>query len=184
MHIIKKKKEKRKIIAVIVSLLAIALISFVALYNTSIGSRDPIASDYKEDINYEPTTPEESKAAESSKVERENINKPSSTVVNPDIDVNRIEFNSLEQDPLSKDLTVKTKLYGVGWQKCKLSFTKDGTTISYDADVLYQPEFSTCLGFSIEDNQFVSAGPWTVTLTATGTNQLSRIVSTTVEIRK
>ncbi len=78
-------------------------------------------------------------------------------------------------------VTVLSKLYGISSGTCSLSATNAGKSITKTADVIYQPEFSTCTGFSIPSSE-LGAGTWNITIAVTGGNKDAK-VSTTVEVR-
>ncbi len=82
------------------------------------------------------------------------VNKPSNTV----------EITSISENSNSKEVVVQTKLRGVGLKECTIIFTKGNSTFSEKAEVIYQSEFSTCAGFSIDTSRFSSSGEWTATL--------------------
>lgn len=63
-------------------------------------------------------------------------------------------------------VVVQTALHGSGWEECTLVLTGNGTK-TYNAKVLYQETFSTCMGFSVSD---APGGALTATLKATNSN--------------
>lgn len=65
----------------------------------------------------------------------------------------------------AENVAITTKLLGFsGEGKCELKITKDTTTVAQSAEVIYQPEYSTCAGFSVEKSK-LSTGTWKVELT-------------------
>lgn len=78
----------------------------------------------------------------------------------------------------SSSVTVLTKLAGFSGGTCDLSITNGGKTFSSTADVIYQPEFSSCAGFSIPVAE-LGAGQWSITLkaTPTGGSVLAKTIS-------
>lgn len=67
-------------------------------------------------------------------------------------------------------LTVSTKLYGYSDGVCGLKVSNGSKTLSYSAGVIFQPEYSTCAGFSVSVNK-IGAGTWTIDLTVTSKGQ-------------
>ena len=65
--------------------------------------------------------------------------------------------------PVASSYKLKLRASPVG--PVSLLQTK-GSAITQTADVLFQPEFSTCAGFTVPSNQLV-AGEWNVQLTIT-----------------
>ena len=61
-------------------------------------------------------------------------------------------------------LTVLTKLYGYSDGTCTLKVTNGSHTSSQTADIIFQPEYSSCAGFSVNIAQH-GTGTWNVELT-------------------
>lgn len=71
----------------------------------------------------------------------------------------------------SQNVIVQTKLTGTGWKTCNLTFTQGSKTVKRSAEVIFQPEFSTCAGFSLRASEFPAEGSWSARLagvTSTG----------------
>ena len=159
MPIQKHKKKHTKTIAIMLFVLAFAIA--VALFFMLRKPADPI----KNGINYGSPSAAEKKDAESQKL-AQNEPKPDQQPA-----VKTTEITNVYQDQ-NGAVVVQTKLQGTGWQKCTITFSKQGLeSVVRTADVLYQPSFSTCAGFSIPQNDFAQKGDWTVTLTVINPNQ-------------
>lgn len=78
-------------------------------------------------------------------------------------------------------VTVMTKLYNYSNGLCKLEVANGSKTISQTAQVIYQPEFSTCAGFTIPKSQ-LGSGEWTIKLIAT-TQGVSVTKTVTLEVK-
>jgi hypothetical protein len=61
-------------------------------------------------------------------------------------------------------VTVFTKLYNISNGVCELTATNGSTQKSLSANVIYQPEYSSCAGFSLPIND-LGVGTWTIALT-------------------
>lgn len=131
------------------------------------------------DIDYSPPTEEEVTTAEDVKINRNNTVDDNAPVA-----ANEVEIISVQQDPVSKEVVVKTKLNGTGWQKCKLNLSNETSSFFVEAETLYQSEFSTCLGFSIPVSDFKQSGRWAITLTAEKSGQHKSSSEKTINIEK
>ena len=60
-------------------------------------------------------------------------------------------------------VTVFTKLSGYDGGKCELTITNNSKNHAFNADIIYQEEYSSCAGFSIPTDT-VGAGKWSLTL--------------------
>ena len=76
-------------------------------------------------------------------------------------------------------VTVTTKLPGVSSGTCSLVATNGVKTSNQTAVVIYQPEFSTCAGFSIPQSA-LGSGTWKIDLKLSGSTTAS--ASTTIEV--
>lgn len=63
-------------------------------------------------------------------------------------------------------VTVFTKLHGYSDGSCQLTVTNGPQANSQTAPIMYQPEFSSCAGFSVPIDS-VGKGSWSIKLTAT-----------------
>lgn len=77
---------------------------------------------------------------------------------------NIVEISKIWHDATTKSVVAQTKLTGSGFKTCEITFSKGSSRVIEKADVIYQPEFSTCAGFSIKTSRFPSAGEWSVVL--------------------
>ena len=68
----------------------------------------------------------------------------------------------------SGTVTIKTKLIGYPDGNCVLTATNGSKTTQKEAAIIYQPEFSSCAGFSILISE-LGTGPWRISLTVTPT---------------
>lgn len=66
----------------------------------------------------------------------------------------------------SSSVTVLTKLLGYPDGTCELSVTNGSKSFSQSAPIIYQPDFSSCAGFSVPIDQ-LGTGSWSVELSAT-----------------
>lgn len=91
-----------------------------------------------------------------------NQSSPRSSVQNEES--NRIKTSLSAQQKDLSSITVFTKIYNVADGECKLLVEKGDQSVTKTAKVMYQPDYSTCAGFSIDKNE-LGAGLWTFILT-------------------
>lgn len=63
-------------------------------------------------------------------------------------------------------VTVITKISGIGDGSCRLAVTNGDKSFSQTAEVIYQPSYSTCAGFSIPVAE-LGKGTWSITVSVT-----------------
>lgn len=99
---------------------------------------------------------------------------PASTPTTPSSST--IELSTRQES--NGTVTVFTKLPGVSNGSCSLKVTNGAKSTSQTAAVIYQPEYSTCAGFSVPVSS-VGTGTWALTLTVTsnGTSASKSITS-------
>lgn len=65
---------------------------------------------------------------------------------------------------------VRTSIGNTSAGTCSLKITNSGTTKEYSADILYQPQNSSCAGFSVPVSD-IGHGNWKLRLAVTSNNQ-------------
>lgn len=81
-------------------------------------------------------------------------------------------------------VTVLNKLSGQGYSSgsCKLNITNQSKTTSQTADIIYQPEYSMCAGFSVPVST-LGAGDWNITLEVTPFNASTLTKKTSLKVQ-
>ena len=152
------KKNKKIIIALIIAA-SVVVVSSVLVYALV------LKKDADTNVDLSPATEEQKQAGESTKdtyaVDESKL--PPTTVKSPE----QAEIINAYQDNAIGKVVIQTKLPGSSWASCSLKLAApDGTVIEKTAKAFYQPEYSTCQGFSIDRTEFRQAGTWTILLTA------------------
>lgn len=130
-------------------------------------------------INYAPPTDQEKAEGEQTKLDNTS-RADQSPATNP---ATSVTISSLTQDNVTKDIIVQTKLAGTTWKSCTLTLSQGDTNIVRASDTIFTPDFSTCKGFAIKNNDIPTPGTWFVALTATdtsGTKTSSAVLSINV----
>jgi hypothetical protein len=118
-------------------------------------------------VNFGPPNPKDVQQAENQKVKT--IENEPSTQQQPTNQT--VSISGISQDPNSHDVIVQTKLTGPGWSQCTLKLTNESAPeVTLTASVLYQPDFSTCEGFSVSSSSFSTAGDWVATISVTNSD--------------
>lgn len=71
----------------------------------------------------------------------------------------------------SGNVVTSVKITGITSGICTLRIISGGITYSFEANVLYQPGFSTCEGFSINPAEAGGPGNWAMTLSVSDESQ-------------
>lgn len=79
------------------------------------------------------------------------------------------------------DVVITSKVTDYPNGTCSLTITNGEKTRSYSAPVLYQPEYSSCQGFSIPKTD-LGSGTWSFTLTITSSSGASVTSTTSLEV--
>ncbi len=87
---------------------------------------------------------------------------------------------SIEAKQEGAAVVVLTKIKGVASGTCNLSVTMGGLSISESSQIIYQPEFSSCAGFSIPINK-LGSGSWVIKLTVNENPNLVKETSLAVQ---
>lgn len=91
-----------------------------------------------------------------------------------------IDLSASKTDTSTVTIFTKLKNYASG--NCELTVTNGTRTYSATAQILYQPEYSSCAGFSIPVSE-LDAGTWTIKLiaTPTGGTPITKTISSEVK---
>jgi hypothetical protein len=79
-------------------------------------------------------------------------------------------------------VTVLTKIQGVSGGSCTLFITNGNKTNEQTAQVIYQPEFSSCAGFTVPVSS-LGAGMWNITVKVLPVTGEEVRQSTSLEVR-
>jgi Sec-independent protein translocase protein TatA len=90
-----------------------------------------------------------------------------------------LELSASQND---QSVTVLTKMQNVAGGTCKLTVSNGAKITSQTAQIIYQPEFSSCAGFSLPTNS-VGTGTWSINVDATPTNGSTMQKTITLEVK-
>lgn len=79
-------------------------------------------------------------------------------------------------------VNILTKLKDFSSGVCELSISNGTKTHKATADIIYQPEFSSCAGFSVPVSQ-LGVGSWSIVLNATPTGGSVLTKTTSIEVK-
>ena len=89
----------------------------------------------------------------------------------------RVELTATNKDGT---VTITTKLYDFSDGSCELSIRNTDKTYTDTAQIIYQPEHSTCAGFSLPVSE-LGSGTWQVDVNATSSD-VKAMGGTTLEV--
>lgn len=157
--------RKKIIITTIIILLATAL-TVVALEKTGITNFiKPTPTPY--------SGPTEAEKNEQRKTEQEAKQDFIETPEPTEVETSDASIDlSARQEP-DGSVTVLSKLYGIPDGNCNLTISNTGKTYTQEAEIIYQPTFSSCAGFSIPKDR-LGAGAWSINLIVNSHTQLEK----------
>mgnify|MGYP003586595371 CR=1 FL=1 len=82
----------------------------------------------------------------------------------------------------AESVTILTKIQSVSEGTCNLTATNGANTITQEAKVIYQPEFSSCAGFSVPISG-LGIGTWNITLVVNPVNSSAITRLTTLDVK-
>ena len=176
MRIAKKKLSKKHILFTSAVFVVIACLSVFALDKLGIISILP--KDTILNISKEPTQQEKKSEEKNNQDTKDSFldtrkddqkksvenSKPAPVPVNN----SSIEL-SANKDGSNVTIIAKLKEQGYSQGKCLLIITLNGKKYSQEAEIIYQPEYSTCAGFSVPISS-VGNGSWDISLSVTPIN--------------
>lgn len=111
--------------------------------------------------------------------ETKDVDNPGVTIPTPS-SPDTIELSASKTD--ASTVTVFTKLKNYASGNCELTVTNGTKTHSATAQILYQPEYSSCAGFSVPLSE-LGTGTWTIKLAATPTGAQAVTKTITLEVK-
>jgi hypothetical protein len=165
----KNSSKKRWLLVALCAFFAIAIVVFIFKYSHDTPGRSSA-------VNQGPT-PAERKAeadanldAKKSAIESKNTSSAGDTESGNSSSSGDQSIQLSAKQDNQNTVTVFTKLYGITGGNCSLSITNGNNTYSDTADVIYQPEYSSCAGFSVPTSG-LGMGAWSITLTVNSASQ-------------
>lgn len=163
------KKQSRQFITkrpvIIFSVICVLLLSLLVLEKTHVTNLIKLHPD---NTASGPTAEEKKKETEANADAKkefiENQDKNASAQGNNTSQSKNIDLSARQES--NGDVTVLTKLFGYPSGECHLSVSNLGKTHGQDAQVIYQPEYSSCAGFSIPLSA-LGKGSWAIVLNVT-----------------
>ena len=166
MHISKKKNYK-KITAAIILLLAITLCAGIYVYGVKSVSREGIntptdsTSSERGDKKDTQSQEEQYNADQKQKFnDTETTNEKDSPLPKQVPTADNISLSAQSDGPI---VTIVAKLTSVSSGTCSLIITNRDKTHTDTATVIYQPEYSSCAGFTVK-KELLGSGTWLVKL--------------------
>ena len=176
MKIIKKRLSKKQILATIIIIIAVICLSIFALDKFGIISIFP--QNTTPNIGKEPTVEEKKSEKDTNQNNKETfLNTPKDDSDNSvekskpapvPTDNSSIEL-STNKDGDNAVIIIKLKEHGYSQGKCSLTVTSNGKKNTQEAPIIYQPEYSTCAGFSVPISS-VGNGQWNISISVTPLN--------------
>lgn len=131
--------------------------------------------------NSGPTESEKTTQNKADQKEKEDfIKSPDPVTDQPSDTSNPVSIDLSANQESNGSVTVLSKLYGVDSGTCKLTITNGSREYVATADIIYQPDFSSCAGFSISKDK-LGAGTWAVSLVINNEPKLEKSVSVEVK---
>lgn len=85
---------------------------------------------------------------------------------------------SAKQEP-NGSVTVLSKIHNAANGTCTLTITNGAASYTQTADIIYQPDFSSCAGFSVPKEK-LGSGEWTIKLSVNASETVEKVTTLTV----
>ena len=79
-------------------------------------------------------------------------------------------------------VTIVTKMTGISSGTCSLTITNGAKTNAQKADIIYEPEYASCAGFSVPVSS-LGSGTWSIAVSATAANGQSLAKTITLNVQ-
>lgn len=163
----RRKRSYMKVPRKILWFLAVLAIFAAGLLAYKYYSNDPVNDTLTESQKAEAKADAEAKKQ---LVEKGNESSNGSNISDPPSDSGPVITSLTAKQESNGSVTVFTRLLSGTDGKCELTIKNGAQTANRTADIIYQPEFSTCAGFSLPISS-VGYGSWSITLSAGGSTK-------------
>ncbi len=171
MHVNKSRKS-----AIVLALAVLLVVSAVSAY-AYVTSSQETESKSSDNSTTKPTST--TPASGNSAKDNPKTNEDTYSRAKPDPKVDNIELSATQDD--SNTVTIVAKLYGASDGTCDVAVSNGAKKVSKTAEVIYQPAYSTCAGFSVEKDE-LGPGTWNIKLVvSSGSNTYSETASVEVK---
>lgn len=150
----KTSKPYRPVILVALAILTIGLVSWLVYQN-----RKPVSNQDQSG----PTAEQLKQEAEFNSQKKQDLIEGNSSTPSAPTTTDSVTLSAQKES--NGTVTIFTKIYGVGRGTCNLQVTNSSQQTSQTAEVIYQPEYSSCAGFSVPISE-LGSGNWTIKVTA------------------
>jgi len=171
-------RNKRRLIIVLAILVLLAFLGSVAFHNlreTPAPTSVPTPEEIKQDSDINAEDKKDSTSTDNSGVKGDSP-ATSPTPVPPSAS----SLTLTAKQETNGSVTIATKLPGISSGTCTLTASNGSKNVTKFAAVIFQPEFSTCAGFSIPLSD-LGVGTWTINVDVTY-NNTSISKATTLEV--
>ncbi len=163
MNISKKKNssQKKKIF------ILVAIIIFVAIATLAILEKAHVTDFVKLPAQQNPQGPTKEQIEEQEKIDED---RKQDFIESPETPSTPTQPGSVELTAKQESdgtVTILTKLHDVASGTCDLVITNGSKTFTQSAQVIYQPSFSSCAGFSVNKEK-LGAGQWSIKVSVSG----------------
>lgn len=182
---ISRKKKPNLFIRPILLVLLLGLVLVIVLEKTKVTDfiKDPTHPASQQDLTGEQQKQERDAAAQQKEQYVDGAIKQQSQAVPAEIpnDSNSIVLSPVQ---LGDKVIVNHQLRGQGYSSgtCKLSVANGAKSYAANADILYQPEYSMCTGFTVP-TAALGTGEWTISLEVTPLNGKPLTKSSTIQVK-
>lgn len=159
-------KNKKKLPILLIVVLAVVLVAGGVIAYYFVNAQEESSTILKQD------SPDESEAKQQLEDKKNTIEHQDEQASGGATSNESITLNVQQQNDT---VVISTKLNGVSSGKCTLSLKGNSKSFSSNADIIYQPEFSTCAGFLVQKSE-LGNGTWDIKLeiqTPNGTSSKS-----------
>ena len=168
--------SRSRVIPVFLAVIIIALLTLFCLEKMKITDFIKLPQDNTE-IKQQEAAKKYDEQKKQEFIEQKTI--PSTSPTEASVDSSSIEINASQS---GSSVTILTKLSAISSGLCALSIANGEKSFTDTAQVIYQPEFSSCAGFSIATSQ-LGPGIWDITLNVTHDSDKTITKTTRINVK-
>lgn len=176
-----KFEQHKVLLAIIIMALVVAVVGSAVWWTTQSNSETSLIDNGIEVTPAPESLSEEDAANKKAFIESQEKGADSNTTKEGSASDQESSDVNIEARQSGDSVVITTQLQKIGDGTCSLEVSSGGRSHNETVDVIYQPSYSSCAGFSVPVNKLRN-GTWQITVSATSLSNSTATASTTLEV--
>lgn len=178
MRLDKKQNTTKTIVTVLALLSSVAVLAWLLVSQMNDSSVENSSDENSASVEPAPSTLDDDTVASKQSFIEQQTKQAADEDSEPDNSSSGLEMSTVQS---GSSVTVSTKISSMGDGVCSLSISNGSKSYTREVEVIYQPSYSTCAGFTVPISE-LGSGEWDISITATSLSGTKVNSSKTLEV--